>query len=337
LFLGAGSVIHGCNGEQDIRKMGGLRKSMSITFASYTAGMLALCGFPLFSGFWSKDEILHATHLWPVSQLPFYLGMLGALLTAFYMTRQMYYVFLGSSRLETTHEVAQGVFDSNHATDPHAIHSHSASPHESGLIMTTPLMILAVFAVLLGFFGTPAWPWLQSFLEGEGVRFSLGEFLSPGLFPVMAMSTVVVLAGIGVGWWFYGRERIVSAEAPDPLGRLQPGTFTFLGNALYVDAFYVATLVRLNIWAATTSDWMDRWVWNGAVQAVSYLALGFAWLDNFIDGAVINSGFDEGCRNVSRGGQILALFQGGRVQTYLRMVGAALVLLVVFLFWGTTR
>jgi NADH-quinone oxidoreductase subunit L len=100
LFLGAGSVIHGCAGEQDIRSLGGLRRSMPVTFVTYTIGMLALSGFPLFfSGFWSKDEILHAAHLWAPSQIPFYLGVFGALLTAFYMTRQLYYVFAGASRL----------------------------------------------------------------------------------------------------------------------------------------------------------------------------------------------------------------------------------------------
>ena len=99
LFLGAGSVIHGCTEEQDIRNMGGLRRFMPITFATYAAGMLALCGFPLiFSGFWSKDAILHAAHGWSVSQVPFYLGVVGALLTAFYMTRQVYYVFFGKQR-----------------------------------------------------------------------------------------------------------------------------------------------------------------------------------------------------------------------------------------------
>jgi NADH-quinone oxidoreductase subunit L len=73
------------------------------------------------------------------------------------------------------------------------------------------------------------------------------------------------------------------------------------------------------------------------VQFVSYTALGLAWLDNFVDNYVVNPSFDEGCRNISHGGQLLALFQGGRIQTYLRMIGAALVVLVVFLLWGTTR
>ncbi len=100
LFLGAGSVIHGCSGEQDIRRMGGLGKLMPVTFATYSIAMLALCGFPFFfSGFWSKDEILHAAHTWNLSQAPYYMGAFAALLTAFYMSRQMFYVFAGTSRL----------------------------------------------------------------------------------------------------------------------------------------------------------------------------------------------------------------------------------------------
>ena len=98
LFLGAGSVIHGCAGEQDIRRMGGLRKLMPVTFATYAAGMLALCGFPLFSGFWSKDEILaRRPHLDHLAAPPSIWAQLGALLTAFYMTRQVCYVFFGKS------------------------------------------------------------------------------------------------------------------------------------------------------------------------------------------------------------------------------------------------
>ncbi|HLP76177.1 MAG TPA: NADH-quinone oxidoreductase subunit L, partial [Candidatus Paceibacterota bacterium] len=167
LFMGAGSVIHGCHEEQDIRRMGNIRKYMPITFATYAIGMLALAGFPLFfSGFWSKDEILHAAHGWPVSHVPFYFGVVGALLTAFYMTRQVALVFFGKYRGEQAHADAH----SAKSHDKHSKSSHSSSssePHESPLTMTTPLMILAAFAILLGFIGTPAWPWFQSFLTGE--------------------------------------------------------------------------------------------------------------------------------------------------------------------------
>src|SRR6202041_1737422 len=89
LFMGAGSVIHGAHEEQNVRKMGGMRSAMPLTFATYGIGMLALCGVPIvFSGFWSKDAILESAHGWPISQVPYYLLVFGAVLTAFYMTRQ---------------------------------------------------------------------------------------------------------------------------------------------------------------------------------------------------------------------------------------------------------
>ncbi|HXP34628.1 MAG TPA: NADH-quinone oxidoreductase subunit L, partial [Chthoniobacterales bacterium] len=97
LFLGAGSVIHGLHHEQDIRKMGGLRRLMPITFSTYAIGMMALSGVPFFfSGGWTKEEILHATSNWPRSHLPHYLMLIGVILTALYMTRQIIYVFFGN-------------------------------------------------------------------------------------------------------------------------------------------------------------------------------------------------------------------------------------------------
>lgn len=328
LFLGAGSVIHGCSGEQDVRRMGGLRKFMPITFATYAVGMLALCGFPLFfSGFWSKDEILRAAHTWRVSQLPFYMGAFGALLTAFYMARQVYYVFGGKSRLAGTGHL-QHAADSTDTTPAAPI-----APHESAAVMTIPLLILAAFAMLLGLIGTPAWPWFQSFLDGNSAKVNFAAFSDAGVLPVMALSSLLVFLGLGLGWWFYGRTPIENAQEPDALGRLQPQILTVLGNAFYVDALYGATIVRLNAWWSLICDWLDRWVWNGAVQTVSYLVLGFAWLDNFIDTRVVNSGFDEGCKDISRGARMLSRLQGGQVQSYLRMIGFALIVLVLFLLW----
>ena len=151
-----GAAVHGRglgdsrrHEEQDIRKMGGLKSAMPLTFVTYAIGMLALCGFPLFfSGFWSKDGILEAAQHWSVAKAPFYMLVFGALLTAFYMTRQVSYVFFGDWRG----------------------HGHA---HESPRVMTMPLAILAFFAMALGAIGTPAWPWFRAFLDGErgDVRF----------------------------------------------------------------------------------------------------------------------------------------------------------------------
>jgi len=332
LFLGAGSVIHGCSGEQDIRSMGGLWKRMPITFATYTAGMLALCGFPLFSGFWSKDEILFSAHSWSVSHIPFYFGAFAALLTAFYMTRQMFYVFAGTHRAAPrSHEAHE-----EDASSP-SLHHPPASPHESPWVMLAPLVLLASFAVLLGFLGTPAWPWLQSFLESEPATFSFAGFSPPGLMAVMLSSSAIVIAGLSLGWWIYGRKPISDSSAHDPLAHAQPSIFAVLANAFYVDAFYHATFVRAANVFAEISAWFDRCVWNGVVQAVSMIVLGIGYLDSFFDLQVFNSGFDESCRGVSYSARLLSRLQSGRVQLYLRAVAAACIVFVVLLLWRAAR
>jgi NADH-quinone oxidoreductase subunit L len=332
LFLGAGSVIHGCHEEQDIRRMGGLKKFMPITFYTYAAGMLALCGFPLFfSGFWSKDAILHAARVWSISRVPFYLGSFGVLLTAFYMTRQVYYVFLGESRLMSNQERA-------HTADvEHQEHGIPADPHESPAVMTIPLVILAAFAILLGVIGTPAWPWFDSFLNDQRTILSVSGFMENGILPVILISSVIVFIGLGLGMWFYGRKPIVSVGAPDALERLQPQLFDLLRHKFYVDEFYQATFIRCNDWLSRVSDWFDRWIWNGAVQSVSYFVLGLSWLARSADTYVVNPGFDEGCHTVTAGGKLLARLQNGRTQNYLRLVGVAFAVLVVFLIWSGVR
>src|SRR6059036_2521431 len=124
LFLGAGSVIHGCHHEQDIRKMGGLRSLMPISFLTYAIGMMTLSGVPFFfSGGWTKEEILHATSQWPRSHIPYYLILVGVFLTALYMTRQIIFVFFGNRRAASEHV------------------------HESPSVMTIPLIVLAVCAI----------------------------------------------------------------------------------------------------------------------------------------------------------------------------------------------
>src|SRR2546430_2159818 len=156
LFLGAGSVIHGCHGEQDIRKMGGLRWLMPITFSTYAIGMMALSGVPLFfSGSWTKEEILHATSHWPASHVPHYLMLAGVVLTALYMTRQMIYIFFGDRRVASQHA------------------------HESPRVMTIPLIALAICAILFSIVLTPAWPWLHDYLTGTAADVELVRLIQP--------------------------------------------------------------------------------------------------------------------------------------------------------------
>ena len=325
LFMGAGSVIHGCHEEQNIRNMGGLRNRMPITFATYAAGMLALCGFPLlFSGFWSKDAILHAASIWTVSRVPFYLGAIGVMLTAFYMTRQVYYVFFGQPREV---EIIEHASHSAGAATP-------AAPEESPAIMTIPLVILAAFSMLLGLIGTPAWPWFASFLNSEQTKLDFRGFAENGILPIMLSSTIIVFLGLGLGWWFYGRKPIESANASDALERLQPQIFNVLRNGFFVDKLYEATIIRFNAWCSRACDCLDRWVWGGAVRLATYLVLGLSGLNRSLDTFVVNPGFDQGCRNVARGGQLLSRIQSGRTQSYLRILGIAFAALVLFLIWG---
>jgi len=327
LFLGAGSVIHGLMGEQDIREMGGIRKWMPVTFATYAVGTLALCGFPLFfSGFWSKDAILHAAYGWNVSRIPFYLGAVGALLTAFYMTRQVCYVFFGARRRGP---VAEPVVPAETAaSDP------SEAAHESPSPMTVPLMLLAVFAVLLGFIATPAWPWLQAFLELRPARLDFGELAEDSLPALMVVSSLLVFAGLYLGWWMYGRRPIRHAGDPDALERLQPALFHALHKGFYIDQLYALTILRLAWWMANLANFVDRWIWSGIPLAVSALVQGVGFVDSSLDRWVVNKGFDEGCNGVAGGGRLLARLQNGLIQNYLRLLGAAVAALAFFLLLG---
>ena len=310
LFMGAGSVIHGCHEEQDIRRMGGLKADMPLTFLTYAIGMLALCGFPLFfSGFWSKDGILEAAQHWSVAKAPFYMLVFGALLTAFYMTRQVGYVFFGTWR-------GQG------------------QAHESPRSMTAPLAILAFFAIALGLIGTPAWPWFRAFLESRAVPFDWHGFAEPGLMAVMATSTVVVFVGLGLGWWLYGGKS-PKPEQPDVLEKGAPLPWAWLRDRLYVDEFYAATVIAFYGWWARVADWLDRRVWGGVVAGVAWTFRGWANFNRFLDNNWVDGSFDKGCEELSNSGGLLSRVQNGRVQTYLRILAFSVVALAAILIWSS--
>jgi NADH-quinone oxidoreductase subunit L len=327
LFLGAGSVIHGLMGEQDIGEMGGLRRWMPVTFATYAVGTLALCGFPfLFSGFWSKDAILHAAYGWSISRVPFYLCAIGALFTAFYMTRQVCYVFFGKRRKDPAPErIAPAETEVSDAHD---------AAHESPAAMTVPLGLLALIAILLGILGTPAWPWLQAFLEMRSIRPDLRQLVEDGLPQLMLESSLLVFTGLGFGWWLYGRRPIVRAATPDALERLQPAVFRALQKGLYIDQIYKATIQRLAWWIANIANWFDEWLWAGIPAAVGVLAKGIGWIDYSVDRWVVDKGFDGGCNGVASSGRLLARLQDGRIQRYLQLAGAAVAGLALFLLLG---
>ena len=339
LFMGAGSVIHGCHEEQDIRRMGGLRKFMPVTFATYAIGMMALSGVPLFfSGFWSKDEILHSAHNWSVSQIPFYLAAFGALLTAFYMTRKMCYVFFGNRRRrrEETHSNSEpGTQNSEIKSEsPHVVSYNEDVPHESPSVMTVPLIILAAFTILLGLIGTPAWPWFESYLSGHHATFDFARLLEHETLSTMLLSAIIVAIGIGSAWALYSKISDQPAESSDPLEKLPFRIFNLFRNKFFIDELYEYTVLRLNAAVTHFADWLDRAVWGGIVKAFSSLTVGLSWFSRTVDEQVVNLGFDQGCESVRDSSRTLSKIQDGKVQHYLRYIGIALVVLALALIWG---
>src|SRR5262249_51276897 len=208
-------------------------------------------------------------------------------------------------------------------------------PHESPRSMTIPLIILAAFAILLGFIGTPAWPWFQNFLGEEGkLAVKFARFEEAGVFSTMLISTAVVFVGIGIGWWLYVRKPIPTGDEADVLERAQPDVYHLLKRKYFVDEIYEWSFVRLNACWAKACAWMDAVIVSGAVQLCSYIVLGFSALNRAIDDFVITLCFDKGCSGVGLGGKLMSRLQNGRVQSYLRTIGIALAVLVLFLIWG---
>lgn len=321
LFLGAGSVIHGCHGEQDVRMMGGLKRWMPMTFATYAVGMMALTGVPLlFSGFWSKEEILHSTWLWTPSRWPFALGLAGALWTAFYMMRQVCLVFLGSNRAHPA------------GTGTRAPQASPAAIHESPSVMTVPLVILAVFTVLLGFIGTPAWPWLEAYLSGHHASLETSR-LSEAL-PLMLISTALVACGLGLGWWFFGRAPRQSSTEPDILEAAVPRTFRFMRAGMLVDRLYAFTVVSGHRAWAVLASIFDRWALDSLVHCVGWLTLGVSFASRWVDEIVVDLGFDVACSSLRSWGRGLARAQSGRVQGYLWILGLGMAVLAALAAWG---
>ena len=220
LFLGSGSVIHGMHGEQDMRKMGGLRKHMPVTFWTFLIGSAANAGvFPL-AGFWSKDEIILGAWISDsgFGKIASILGLVAAFLTALYMFRLVFLVFFGEERF---------------GSDVH--------PHESGAWMAVPLVILAVASVFVGFVGFPPEDGafhhfiMESFHHLHLHHVSLTMTYTFGI-----ISTAVALSGIAVAYLTYMRKSI-SAEA---MAQKFSGLYNFLLNKWYVDEFFMAAVVN---------------------------------------------------------------------------------------------
>ena len=301
LFLGSGSVIHSCHDEQDIRRMGGLRQLMPVTFVTYAVGMMTLSGVPLFfSGAWTKEEILHATGHWSRSIAPHYLMMIGVVLTALYMTRQMLFVFFGHPREASVHG------------------------HESPRVMTVPLIVLAFCSVFLSVILTPAWPWLHEYLLGDSPHFELGQLLQPMLF----ISFVLVAIGIGLGLAFYRQ-----AGATDPLAQTQPSLFRFLENKMWLDELYANTVLTWSAFLARLSDWMDRHIWDGIVRLVAAAGQYFGILTTGFDEQAINAGADASATGARGLGRLISAGHLGQAQIYMSIIAIGMLTLLILYAW----
>jgi NADH-quinone oxidoreductase subunit L len=317
LFLGSGCVIIGTHHEQDMRKMGGLRKYMPITFWCYLIGMLALCGVPPFAGFFSKDEILLST--FHRNKYAWGLATFAAFLTAFYMTRQMFMVFAGKWRGG----------ENDHGHDKHGKHDdhehghHGGEPHEVTWNMWLPIAVLSLFAIGLGFFGHK----YGEYLGVEGAESVEGKAV------VMGASLAVVALGLLLGWAVYGRKTMEHATDEDPLSAALGSLFTFLNRKWYIDELYDVTIIRFTATCGMFFRLVDKSVVDGILHAIAWTAWGISQVFRWIgDEFFINGGFDAGCESVRWEGEEFSKLENGRIQNYFRVLslGAAILLLIYF-------
>jgi NADH-quinone oxidoreductase subunit L len=318
LFLGAGSVIHGMHDEQDMRRMGALRKLMPVTAMTFIVGWLAISGVPPFSGFWSKDDILsYALHMSPIL---YAVGLITALITAFYMSRLVFRVFYGDARwgesadaelanldahaaIATTgtdaDAVATDAAPAGDSADAHADAGHVAvHPHESPWPMTVPLLVLAFFAAIAGLLNLPFTEhleflnrWLEPVIGATQSHVSLSGV---ELWTELLISTVIALTGITLAYFVYLKHKV------DPR-RIE---LSFFANGWYIDR--------------TITNFM------GGVGRRSFELI--AMFDKVvIDGAV------NGVGRATRGGAIrLRTVQNGYVRWYALMIGVGAVLVMAF-------
>jgi NADH-quinone oxidoreductase subunit L len=276
LFLAAGSVIHAVH-TQNIEEMGGLWKKMRLTAPLFLIGTLAISGFPLFSGFFSKDEILIAA--WNHGHVSlFILAVIAAFFTAFYMFRLFFLVFTGESRLDAHHV------------------------HESPSVMTVPMLVLGVLAIVSGYVQTP---WFGAFLGEwltEGTHWHAHE---EGPSWIMIVATTVSLLGIFIAWLMYGKK----ALARDWLSSRFPLSYNVLFNKYYVDEFYGITIVYATKAISILCQYIDRFLVEGMANLIAATTNGM--------------------------GRLGARLQNGQVQMYgtVTIIGLAL-LVVIFAVTG---
>src|SRR6201991_3993004 len=268
LFLGSGSVIHGMHHEQDMRRMGGLKKYMPITFATMVTGWLAISGVPIFAGFFSKDEILwktwSAAGLGSFAKVLWAIGAITAFLTAVYMTRMMVMTFWGEERFRKV----QPIHDEHEEKDDH---HGPVVPHESPRSMTIPLIVLAILSTIGGFIGVPyafvnrdvniiehtLEPAVAKMPASESTEHADEHAHVAEELALAGVSVAIALIGLGVGWTVFKRRPLL--EMP-----------RILENKYYVDEIYDKTLIRPIEAASREGLWkvFDIGVIDGTLHAL---------------------------------------------------------------------
>ena len=314
LFLGAGSVIHAMHHEQDMRKMGGLKQWMPMTFMTFFISVLAIAGFPPFAGFFSKDEILWlaaSNEHWGI----WFFAVCGAGMTAFYMFRQLFMTFYGE-------------FRGDHHTREHL--------HESPGVMTMPLVILAVGAVFAGFLGLPGVlggsqfaHWLEPVIHAHEAEHA-SHALEWGL---MALSVSVAGAGCFLAYLMYRKEVL----SPDIFANLAGGGFYRLfNNKWYLDEIYQVLFVNGTLLLANILSAFDKYVVDGIVNGSATLVRFLSWLDGLFDQYVID-GIVNAVANITFWiGNKLRRVQTGSINSYLYgiLIAIAIAIIVKFRYWS---
>ena len=251
LFLGAGSVIHALSGEQDLSKMGGLRKYTPITFWTLMCAGVAIAGVPPFSGYHSKDAILSAAY--QHAPWMYWVGVFTAGMTAFYVFRALFLCFFGEYRGQL---VAH-----SHDEHSHGEHGHG-EPHESPPVMWVPLAILAVLSLVGGYINIPRWlePMFKPVEEAPGTEWTVYVSVAAGLI------------GIALAYLLY----VVAPGLPESIARTFSGPYRWIYNKYFVDEFYDSTVVNPVVDGSRTLLWrtVDARVIDGAVNGIGQDARG---------------------------------------------------------------
>ncbi len=301
LFLAAGSVIHAVGGEQDMRKMGGLRSYIPWTFLTMGIATLAIAGIPPLAGFWSKDEILWKAYSSEHGSWVFWLvGVITAFLTSFYMFRLLFMTFFGDYH-------GAHVDEHGHGSHGHDSHGHG-EPHESPMVMLVPLMILAVLSLFGGFLGYHNH--FEHFLEpvfGSGAAAETAGEAANGYteYLLMGISIAVALLGAALAYVLYVSKPYLPQKIADSLG----GFYETVLNKYYVDEIYARLFVKPLVDGSTSI------LWQGVDRKV-------------IDDTVNNAA--DGARHVS---DEVRHMQSGNVRSYAGWIAAGAAAVIAYMIW----